>query len=88
MNTNAKAATASEVDEPASAVLDLLEEVLAETDCPEGDKAEVRRFAALLADAKLPLVDLVDKHGANYLGFTPDEVREIRERSTTGTAAQ
>lgn len=60
-----------------------MEERLEELDVPEGDKAEVRRFAALLADSELPLVDQIAKHGADYLGFTPDEVRTIQSAKET-----
>lgn len=47
-------------------------------DASESDKAEVRRFAAFLADADLPLAEQIDKHGASYLGFTAAEVAAIR----------
>lgn len=55
-----------------------IEEKMEELDLPEGDRDEVRRFQAFLADAKLPLADQIDKHGADYLGFTPAEVAAIR----------
>lgn len=55
-----------------------LEQQMEELDLPEGDRSEVRRFQAFLADAKLPLAEQIDKHGADYLGFTPGEVRTIR----------
>ena len=61
-----------------------LEEALADCDCPESDKAEVRRFAAFLADSKLPLAEQIEKHGADYLGFTPAEVEAIRAAAALG----
>lgn len=55
-----------------------LEERMEDLDVPDCDRAEVRKFAAFLADAGMPLADQIDKHGAEYLGFTPDEVAAIR----------
>lgn len=55
-----------------------LKEALADCDVPESDKAEVRRFAAFLAGAGLPLTEQIDRHGANYLGVTATEVEAIR----------
>lgn len=54
----------------------------ADTTLTEGDKAELRRFAAYLADAHagMPLIEQIEKHGADYLGFKPDEVAAIRAR--------
>lgn len=42
------------------------------------DRAELAKFAAYLNDVKLPLVERIEKHGAEYLGFTPAEVAAIR----------
>lgn len=42
------------------------------------DRAELAKFAAYLNDAKLPLIARIEKHGADYLGFTPAEVAAIR----------
>lgn len=51
------------------------EETLAEL--PPGDQAEVERFRSFLADQGMPLPELIQKHGAAYLGFTPEEVAAI-----------
>jgi hypothetical protein len=54
-----------------------LEERMEELDVPAADREEVRKFAAFLADGGLPLAEQIDKHGAEYLGFTPEEVAAI-----------
>lgn len=63
-----------------------LEQQMEELGLPEGDRAEVRRFQGFLADAALPLEDLLDKHGADYLGFTPQEVAAVRSATITRNA--
>jgi hypothetical protein len=55
-----------------------IEQQMEDMDLPESDRAEVRRFQAFLADAHLPLAEQIDKHGADYLGFTAAEVESIR----------
>lgn len=59
-----------------------LEDALADCDVPESDKAEVRRFAAFIADADPTLAEQIDKHGADYLGFTAAEVEAIRAQGS------
>lgn len=44
------------------------------------DRSELAKFAAYLNDAKLPLIEQIEKHGADYLGFTPAEVEMIRAK--------
>ena len=45
---------------------------------PDADRNEVKKFAAFLGDSSvLPLPELIEVHGAAYLGFTPDEVASI-----------
>ncbi|MFK4705626.1 hypothetical protein ABIC83_002465 [Roseateles asaccharophilus] len=46
---------------------------------PAGDRLEVERFQALLRDhgAGMGTKEMVEKHGADYLGFTPAEVAII-----------
>lgn len=57
-----------------------LEEQMEEQGVTEHDRIELRRFAAFLADAHvgMPLLEQIEKHGADYLGFTPDEVRTLQ----------
>lgn len=44
----------------------------------KNDRAELAKFAAYLKDGDLPLIERIDKHTADYLGFKPDEVEAIR----------
>lgn len=51
-------------------------------DVSDTDRAEVRKFASLLKDSNtMRLSELVEKHGAAYLGFTPNEVAEISKET-------
>lgn len=64
-----------------------LDAVLDAADLPDGDKAEVRRFAAFLKDSStMPLPALIEAHGAAYLGFTPAEVERIQRASKDADA--
>jgi hypothetical protein len=46
------------------------------------DRAEVEHFKELLADwGKVPLPELIQRHGAAYLGFTAAEVDAIEARA-------
>lgn len=54
-----------------------IEQQMEDMALPESDRNEVRRFQAFLADAGKPLPELIAKHGADYLGFTPAEVAAI-----------
>lgn len=47
------------------------------------DRAEVKRFEAFLADhgQGVPLPQLIEKHGAAYLGFTEEEVAAIEAKA-------
>ena len=48
----------------------------------KADAIEVERFKALLADwGKVPLPELIQRHGAAYLGFTAAEVDAIEARA-------
>jgi len=48
------------------------------------DAREVERFRSFLADSTaLPLPDLVEKHGADYLGLTDAEVAVIKKKAST-----
>ena len=52
-----------------------LEEQLDALDVSDHDRAEVSRFAEFLKDtAVMKLPQLVEKHGADYLGLNPAEV--------------
>lgn len=65
-----------------------LEAALDASDLPDGDKAEVRRFAAFLKDSTtMPLPALIEAHGAAYLGFTPAEVERIQRAASKDTDA-
>lgn len=57
-----------------------LDERMEEQGVSDSDRAELRRFAAYLNDAHagMPLIDQIEKHGADYLGFTAAEVESIR----------
>lgn len=54
----------------------------------EHDLAEVERFKRYLVDAASgkPLAQLVELHGAAYLGFTEAEARAIAEEAATVAA--
>lgn len=57
-----------------------LDAILDAADLPDGDKAEVKRFAAFLKDSStMPLPALIEAHGAAYLGFTAAEVERIQQ---------
>jgi hypothetical protein len=59
-----------------------LEEKLDLLDVTDKDRAEVKRFAEFLKDsASMKLPELIDKHGADYLGFTPTEVEALKTRT-------
>jgi hypothetical protein len=46
------------------------------------DRTEMERFKALLGDlGKMPLPELIQRHGAAYLGFTAEEVDAIEARA-------
>jgi arsenate reductase-like glutaredoxin family protein len=49
------------------------------------DAAELERFKAVLQDMgeRMPLPQLIQKHGAAYLGFTEEEVAAIEEAVRT-----
>jgi hypothetical protein len=49
------------------------------------DLAEVERFRAFLRDqgAGMPMAQLIEKHGADYLGFTEAEVAAINARASS-----
>lgn len=57
-----------------------LEQKMEEQGVTESDRSELRRFSAYLADAHagMPLIDQIEKHGADYLGFTLAEVDAAR----------
>jgi hypothetical protein len=61
-----------------------LDERMKQDGVSDKDRAEVHRFAAYLADSKLPLMERIEKHGADYLGFTPEEVEVVRAAASGG----
>ena len=64
-----------------------LDAILDAADLPDGDKAEVRRFAAFLKDSRtMPLPALIEAHGAAYPGFTAAEVERIQRAAASKDA--
>ncbi len=56
-------------------------------DASDGDRVEVLKFSAFLEDsAAMQLPELIERHGAEYLGFTEAEIAALPRAVETQTA--